>query len=84
MKPPEIREKMENLKTFIQDAEASVANGTMVDLTGLDRDIALICNKTVALPPEEARNLQPLMAELIGSLESLSRTLKDFRDGLKK
>lgn len=83
MKPPEIREKMENLKTFIQDAEASVRDGKMVDLSGLDKEVAALCQRAISLPPQEARDLQPLMAEMIGDLERLSIALKDFRDNLK-
>ncbi len=75
---------MEKLKIFIQDADITVRGGTMVDLTGLDRDVATICTKAVALPPAEAHDLQPLMADLIGELERLSITLKDYRDDIKK
>lgn len=84
MKAPEIRAKMEKLTEFIRDAEASVRSGKMVDLSGLDRDVAMICNKAIALPPVEARDLQPVMAELIGNLEHLSTALKDYKEDLKK
>lgn len=84
MTPAQIREKMESLKSFIIDAEISVRDGKMMDLTGLDKDVAVVCQKSISLPPDQARDLQPLMAELIGELERLSFALKDFRAGLKK
>lgn len=84
MKSEEIRTKMEKLSEFIQDSEATVRGGTMIDLSGLDRDVSVICTKALALPPQEAHSLQPLMAELIGNLERLSKALVDFKDDLKK
>jgi hypothetical protein len=84
MKPADIRAKMEQLNTFILDADTSVQNGKLVDLRGLDRDIAVICKQATSLPPPDARDLQPVMAELIGNLERLSFSLKDFKDGMKK
>lgn len=84
MKAAEIRAKMEKLTDFIREAEATVRGGKMVDLSGLDREVAVICNKAVALPPLEARDIQPIMAELIGNLEHLSSALKDYKEDLKK
>ncbi|PZQ48455.1 MAG: hypothetical protein DI551_01505 [Micavibrio aeruginosavorus] len=84
MKVDEIRAKMEKLNQFILDSEITVLGGKMVDLGGLDRDIALICNKAVALPPPDARDMQPLMAAMIGNLERLSIALKDYKDEIGK
>jgi len=84
MKPEEIRTKMETLNDFILDAEAKVRGGAMADLSGLDKDVAVICTKAVTLPPSDARDIQPLMAELIGNLERLSTALKDYKDDMKK
>ncbi len=83
MKAAEIRKKMEDLNNFIQDAEIALRDGKLKDLGGLDRDIGVLCTKAVSLPPAEARELQPLMAELIGNLERLGMALKDFKDNLK-
>ena len=47
------------------------------------KDIADLCMKAVSLPPVEAKDLQPLMADMIGNLERLGSALKDFRDNLK-
>ena len=83
MNADDIRARMEKLTDFIREAEDMVRGGKMVDLSGLDRDVALICNKAVALPPEQARDIQPNMAELIGSLERLSSALMSYKEGLK-
>ena len=83
MKSADIRTKMEKLNDFIVNAENSVRDGKMMDLGPLDREIADLCMKAVSLPPLEAKDLQPLMADMIGNLERLGTALKDFRDNLK-
>lgn len=83
MKPAEIRDKMEKLALYIQDAETSVRDGKIVNLKGLDKDVALICTKATSLSPPDARDLQPVMAELIGNLERLASALKDFQNRSK-
>ncbi len=75
--------KMETLKNFIQNADAQIQSGKMVKLGTLDRDVADLCDKVVRLPAAEALEMQPAMADLIGELERLSFSLKDFRDNLK-
>ena len=44
-----------------------------VDLTGLDREIGLLCAKTLDLPPDEGRRIRPRLIALSGSVEALSR-----------
>ncbi len=84
MKPDQIRDKMEKLTEFIRSAEDAVREGKIMDLSGLDHDVAIICNKAVTLPPADARDIQPMMAELIGSLESLSNALVAYKESGKK
>jgi len=83
MNATEILSKMETLNEFILKSEDTVRGGKMVDLSGLDKDVAVICTKAVSLPPEQARDVQPIMAELIGNLERLSLALKDYKENLK-
>ena len=80
----QIREKLESLKFYIQDSEASVRTGKMVDLTGLDKNVSQICTRALSLPKAQAGELQPLMAEVIGELERLSIALKDYKDDVRK
>ena len=84
MKLDEIRTKMEKLNDSILEAAPNVRGGKMADLSGLDKDVAIICTRAVTLPPADARDIQPLMAELIGNLERLSGALKDYKDDIKK
>ncbi len=84
MNATQIRDKMEKLKDYITDADNSVRDGKMVDLSGLDKEVAVICTQAIALPAQDAHDLQPVMAELIGNLERLSSSLKDFKDNVRK
>jgi hypothetical protein len=84
MKVEDIHAKMEKLNVFIQDAEITVRGGTMADLSGLDKEVAVICTKAVSLPPDDARSVQPLMATLIRNLERLSIALVEYKEDLKK
>ncbi len=84
MTPADIRTKMEELKTYIQDADIAVRGGKMVDLGGLDKRVSQICLQATSQPKAKALEIQPLMAELIGELERLTLSLKDYRDGLSR
>lgn len=79
----DIADKMRKLSEFILDAESSVRSGKMVDITGIDKDINTICSRATSLPPAQALEIQPVMAELIGNLERLGMALKNFKENLK-
>ena len=49
--------------------------GRAIDLTGLDRQIGLLCAKSLDLPPDEGRRVRPLLIALSGTIEALSRAL---------
>lgn len=72
--------RMQDLIHFIEDASESVRSGVMTDLQGLDEEVASLCDRTISLPPEQALEVQPLMAEMISRLEDLGRALKEFQD----
>lgn len=84
MTPDDIRSKMEKLADFVREAEHSVRDGMIRDLSGLDREVTAICKKALTLPPVEARDLQPVMAELIGGLERLGQALVAYKEEQKK
>ncbi len=83
MTPDQLRTKMEEINEFVLKAEDSVRDGKMVDLSGMDKNVAAICTRVIALPPAQAREMQPLMADMIGNLERLSTALKDYKEDLK-
>jgi hypothetical protein len=76
----DIRAQMQTLTDFIIAARDDVRSGKMVDLKHLDGTVASICERTLSLPPQQAGEIQPLMAEMIGYLEELGAALKDYQD----
>jgi hypothetical protein len=79
-----IRKKMQQLGEFITDAEVTARNGKVTDMSGLDKDVSLICKQAMDLPPAQALGLQSDMADLIGRLERLSMALSEFKENTKK
>src|SRR5579871_5435226 len=57
-------------------ARALVESGRVVDLTGLDDHIGLLCAKSLDLGLDEGRRLRPRLIVLSGSIEALSRALQ--------
>ena len=76
----QIETRMRDLTNFITQASDAVRAGQMVKLTHLDDEVASLCDQSVALPPQEAAQIQPVMAEMIGSLEELARALKEYQE----
>lgn len=79
-----LRIKMQQLGEFISDAEDSALAGKIVDMKALDRDVTVICQQATSLPPAQAAEIQPAMADLIGRLERLAIALRDFKENAKK
>ena len=75
----QIETRLTELTAFIIECTEKVESGEMVDLSGLDDEIASLCERTVALPPPEATTLQPLMGDMIAHLEKLGVALKNFQ-----
>ena len=76
----DIQARMRDICDFILSSAAQVDSGEMVNLAGLDDDVASLCERALALPPEEAAQVQPLMAEMISNLERLGQALRDYQD----
>jgi hypothetical protein len=49
--------------------------GEAIDLRGLDRQVGLLCAKSLDLPPDEGRRVRPRLIALSGLIEALSRVL---------
>lgn len=70
-----VRALAEELTKMVGVACALVKAERVVDLTGLDRQIGLLCAKSLDLPPDEGRKVRPRLVALLGSVEALSRAL---------
>lgn len=78
-----IAARLQELTSFIEDARNKLSNGEIIKIAHLDGEIAQICNQTLSLPPKEAVQVQPIMANMISRLEELGLALKDFQNNLK-
>lgn len=75
--PPDIlREQFEKMIAFVRDADRRVMEGEVVTLTTLDRDVARFCDLLDRADPDVARDIAPLMAEMVSALEELAQTLR--------
>jgi hypothetical protein len=74
-----IRQKMEEISSFIREAEDSARTGTIIDITRLEGEIAQLCEGIAKLPKAQSLEIHPLMADMIGALERLELVLKDYK-----
>ena len=70
-----VRALAEDLSQVVGVAGALVEAGRIVDLSGLESQVGLLCAKTLDLPPEEGRRARPWLVALSGDVETLSRAL---------
>lgn len=79
----DIKTRMEELTSFVIESNNSIQEGQMVDLQGLDDEVASLCDRTLALPANQAAEIQPLMSEMISRLEELGRSLEILQENLR-
>jgi len=76
----QIKARMRELTDFIAQSARTVREGQMVTLHHLDDEVASLCDAALALPPAEAKDVQPAMAGMIAQLEELAKALQAYRD----
>ncbi len=65
----------DNLRHMLRMTRGLVASGRSVDVAGLERQIGLLCAKTLDLAPDEGRMLRPMLVGLLADLDALSSAL---------
>jgi len=70
-----VRALSDELTNIVGVARALVEGGRTVDLAGLDRQVGLLCAKTLDLPPDEGRRLRPRLIALSATVETLLRAM---------
>ncbi|NCO02803.1 MAG: hypothetical protein GW903_01265 [Alphaproteobacteria bacterium] len=68
----------------INQAQNDVAAGIIKDLSFMDKDVAIICSDIMKLNPDEAAQVQPIMADMITKLEQLASSLQTYKDKLNQ
>lgn len=64
----------------IGEAISRVRAGILMDIDGVEAEVARLCTDINELPPEEGKKLEPSMAEMIGKLEDLAAALSEFQE----
>lgn len=67
----------DELAKTIGVARALAEAGRVIDLTGLDSRIGLLCAKSLDLPPEQGRTMRPRLIELSDAVAALARVLSE-------
>lgn len=75
--------ELEDLTTFIQDADTQTREMKEVSLGDLDLQIAQLCEEAKGVPAEESALVQEPMMNMINALEELAESLKVARDTLE-
>jgi hypothetical protein len=79
MTKDQISQRLEDIVATINKAHDDVSAGIIQDLSFMDKDVASVCNDIVKLKPEEAAEIQPIMADMISRLEGLAQSLQSFK-----
>ncbi|HYC02417.1 MAG TPA: hypothetical protein VED40_03945 [Azospirillaceae bacterium] len=72
----EIEAALAALLEVLERSTGLVRNGGTVDLHGLDREAAQLCEEVIRLPPDTARAMLPTMDRILAALEGLERELR--------
>lgn len=70
-----VRAAIDSLGGTIVVASALVDGGRQIDLTGLERDCAVVCAAVMTLDAPEARRLRPALEELLFRVNGLAARL---------
>ena len=75
-----LRDDLAAVVAALAEAGAQAESGALVDLSGLDARVAVLCTAAEALPRGEGRALLPELEAMIGALNALAATLSRQRE----
>ncbi|MEZ0223770.1 MAG: hypothetical protein ACAH83_04390 [Alphaproteobacteria bacterium] len=73
----DLTKRLETIIDYVRDCERRVNQGEIMELDGLDRNVVSICDGISALPPEQGKQLEQQMSELIKDLERLAGAMRE-------
>jgi hypothetical protein len=73
----EFKQEIKELISYIDEETTQIMNGEERDLSGLDDKVDHFCQKIEAAEADIAQDLEPLMADMISSLERLAGVLQE-------
>lgn len=81
MTKEELAKRLKSITDYVRDCERRVSQGEIMDLQGLDNNVAEVCDLIAAMPPKEGQELESQMTILIGSLETLADAMRKQDEG---
>lgn len=78
-----LTQRLQDLIVFIDEANASMDRDAVPTLNNLDQKVAKLCMDVEQSPPVIAKQIQPLMAQMITKLDELALKLQDFQTRTK-
>lgn len=74
---PTILSNIQETMDFLRDAPEQLSGGTSIDLTWLERRVAVFCSEVKTLPPEEREPARLALEELKTMLDELEMDLRN-------
>ena len=72
---PDIQEEMRKVTSLINAARRLLAEGKMVDLAGLQRNVDVLCQTLQQVPPKQSQAAKESVASLLDGLDTLADAL---------
>ncbi|MBB4266797.1 hypothetical protein [Roseospira visakhapatnamensis] len=78
--PEDLSDALKKLLSVVTTAHRLIQDRQAVDLTGLDRQVADLCEGIAALPAAQARAFAPSLETLVAALDGLETASRDFME----
>lgn len=78
----ELRTRLLEAATLVGTAKSLIAEGSVVDLNGLDARVERICAELPSLPPSERDALKPALIALMDGLGGLAEAVRSQHGAL--
>ncbi|MEJ0009744.1 MAG: hypothetical protein WDN72_04000 [Alphaproteobacteria bacterium] len=72
-----------DIVAYIEQADALLSAGETVPLAGLDTAVGALCERILALAPQEAKSFAPQLEELTARLDDLQKKMQTALQGCK-
>lgn len=72
----------DNVSKFVEDSRNLIANGSSVEMAGIDRQVQSLCSHILELSLEEREKYADMLQKLLTELKALSEDLVTQRDAM--
>ena len=79
----ELAQQLDMLNAWVARLERDVAEGTEVDLSGLDSEVRQACEAVAQQPEETVAALRPRLTDLLAGMDRLDARLREQFEGIR-